>query len=376
MVRKLLATTAIATLIATGALAQTAPQPAPSAPTTMQPTEAPMVKKAEGHLASSIIGETVYNGTGDEAENIGSVNDIVIAPDGQIKAIVVGVGGFLGIGQKNVALEFGLAQWVERDNDEFIVVETTEEALKALPDFDLAAYQFGPADAQVGQTEPANADELGKAQQNADAAAAAESAPADEVAAAPVPAAPAAEAPAEQTAAAPAEEKPADQMAAAPAQPAAPATQAPADETAAAPAQPATETAQAPAADEATDDVQTGAIDRSSLNEVEMGQVRTEDFVGTTVYGANDENVGEVGDIILSTDGKTVDAVILDVGGFLGIGEKEVALGLDNLTFMSDADGEMYVYTTLTKEQLEAQAAYDESGYQANRDTMRLVVPN
>jgi sporulation protein YlmC with PRC-barrel domain len=322
-----------------------------------------MVKKAEGHLASNIIGETVYNGTGDDAENIGSVNDIVIAPDGQIKAIVVGVGGFLGIGQKNVALEFSLAQWVERDNDEFIVVETTEEALKALPDFDLAAYQFGPADAQVGQTEPATADELSSAQQQAAAQNAAEETggeATDEMAAAPVPAAPATDAPADQTAAAPV-------------QPVAPATEAPADETAAAPAEDATtETAQAPA----TDEVQTGAIDRSSLNEIEMGQIRSEDFVGTTVYGANDENVGEVGDVIMSADGGQIDAVILDVGGFLGIGEKEVALGLDNLTFLSDADGDLYVYTSLTKEQLEAQAAYDETGYAANRDTMRLVVPN
>jgi sporulation protein YlmC with PRC-barrel domain len=374
MVRKLLATTAMATLLATGAMAQTAPapaQPAPASPGMTQPAESQMVKKAEGYLASNIIGETVYNGAGDDAENIGEVNDIILGADGQIKAVVVGVGGFLGIGEKNVALEWNVAQWVERDNDEFLVIETTEEALTALPEFDLAAYEFGPADQQVGQTEPATADDLNGAQQNADAAAATDG-ETDEVAAAPAPmtTAPAAtEAPADQTAAAPAtEEKPAGDMAAAPAQPA------PANG-GAAPAAPADTMAQAPAA-QPTDEVQTGAIDRSSLNAVEMGQVRTEDFVGTTVYGANDENVGEVGDVIMSTDGKTVDAVILDVGGFLGMGEKEVALGLDNLTFMADADGEMYVYTNLTKEQLEAQAAYDETGYEANRDNMRLVVPN
>jgi sporulation protein YlmC with PRC-barrel domain len=160
------------------------------------------------------------------------------------------------------------------------------------------------------------------------------------------------------------ETAPADQTAAAPMQPAAPA--APATDSAAAPAEPVV----------GTDTTQTAAIDRSTLTQMELGQIRTEDFVGTTVYGANEENVGEVGDIIMSADGGAVDAVILDVGGFLGIGEKEVALGLDNLQFMSDADGELYVYTNLSKEQLEAQPAYDETGYAANRDTMRMVVPN
>ncbi len=321
MARNLLATTAIAALLTTGAYAQTTPAPAPTQPGMTMPTEAaPMVKKAEGHLASNIIGETVYNGSGNDAQNIGRVNDIVIGPDGQLKAIVVGVGGFLGLGQKNVALEWNVAQWVERDNDEFIVIETTADALKALPEFDLAAYQFGPADAQVGQTEPATAEELNKAQQAAQAEAATDTAT-DTMAQAPTP-------------------------------------------------------APMPAPAAGTDTTTTAAIDRSSLNAVTVEQIRAEDFVGTTVYGANDENVGEVGDIIMSANGGAVDAVILDVGGFLGIGEKEVALGLDNLTFMSDSDGRMYVYTNLTKEQLEAQPAFDETGYATDRDSMRIVVPN
>ena len=56
----------------------------PSAP----PPPAPLVKHAEGHLVSNLIGETVYNGTGDEAESIGDVNDIVIASDGTVEALV------------------------------------------------------------------------------------------------------------------------------------------------------------------------------------------------------------------------------------------------------------------------------------------------
>src|SRR5690606_27680838 len=107
MIRNLLATTAIATLVATGAYAQ----PTTTTEPTMQTEQAaPQVKHAEGHLASNLIGETVYNGTGDDAENIGSVTDMVISNQGQIEALVVGVGGFLGIGRKDVALEFSVAE--------------------------------------------------------------------------------------------------------------------------------------------------------------------------------------------------------------------------------------------------------------------------
>ena len=110
MIRNLLATTALATLVSTGVFAQdaTTPAPAPADPAPMAQEAAPAAPmvKAEGHLATKIIGETVYNGTGEDAQNIGDVNDIVIGKDGNVEAIVVGVGGFLGIGEKDVAVEY------------------------------------------------------------------------------------------------------------------------------------------------------------------------------------------------------------------------------------------------------------------------------
>jgi sporulation protein YlmC with PRC-barrel domain len=356
MIRKLLATTAIATLVATGAaMAQTtAPAPATTAPM----EAAPQVKPADGHLASNLIGETVYNGTSDDAENIGEVNDLVLNNEGQVEAIVVGVGGFLGIGQKSVALEFDLIEWAEMDGDEYIVVETTREALDAQPDFDLDAYEFQSADAEVGNTTPATAEDLAAAPVADEDAAAT-----DDMAAAP---ADDATAPADDSmAAAPADDETApadDSMAAAPADEEA----APADDSMAA----------APMEDDAaaTDNTETAAIDRTTLTDVEEADIRAEDFVGTTVYGANDENVGEIGDVILSQDGN-VEAVIVDVGGFLGMGEKEVAVSMENLAFLSDEDGTMYLYTDFTQEQLEAQAEYDESTYADARDDQLLIVP-
>jgi len=54
------------------------------------------------------------------------------------------------------------------------------------------------------------------------------------------------------------------------------------------------------------------------------------DFIGKTVYSENNENVGDINDVIFSKDGKIV-GVVLGVGGFLGIGEKNVLVRLDAL---------------------------------------------
>lgn len=362
MIRNLLATTAIATLVATGAYAQT--DPAPMAP--MEQT-VPQVIHAEGHLASNIIGQTVYSGAGDDAENIGSVTDLVISPDGDIDAIVVGVGGFLGLGRKDVAIDYNLAEWTEREGNQWLVVSTNREALEALPDFDTSAFRPMPADAEVGNTTPATAEQLGiAAPAGGDAAAPAD----DDLATAPADDAAPAD---DDLATAPADEAapPAgDDLAEAPADDAAPAdddlAQAPADD----------DLAQAPADDTVTgtDETQTSAIDRSTLTDVPVTGMSADDFIGTTVYGANDDNVGSIGDVILSEDGN-VEAVIIDVGGFLGIGSKPVAVGLDNLAFLSDADGNHYLYTPFTQDQLEAQPEYDESTFVENRDGQLLIAP-
>lgn len=323
--RKLLATTAFVALTATGVFAQTTTQPAEptqSAPAT-QPsvTQDPgkLVELNNGHLASNLIGETVYDGVGNDAKNIGDVNDVVIGPDGKVQSIVIGVGGFLGIGEKDVAVDYSTLKWAERTGDRWIVVETTAEQLKAQPEFDEAPFLPTPA-VKVSDGAPPPA---------------------------------ATPAPADQTAAAPA----------------------PVDA-----AKPAEETAQAPAADEAKpaeaqDATNTAAVDKSTLKPLEVGAIKAEEFVGTTVYGADDANVGEIGDVILGADQK-VDAVIMDVGGFLGMGEKPVAVGMDNLTFMTDENGKRYLYTAFTKEQLDAAPAYDEAAYAGKRDEMRIVVPN
>lgn len=348
MIRKLLATTAILTIVSTGAFAQTtAPttEPAPATPpaATEAAPAAPLAPgvaveqsevTADGQLASNLIGENVYNSTAEDAEKVGDVNDLVLSKDGMVEAIVIGVGGFLGIGEKDVAIDFKTIDWAERDGDRWIVIQATADQLKELPDFDRGAYAPAPAVASNdAATPPATTTPSTDMSQNN--------------AATPPTAT-------DKTAEAPAD---------------ADATKA--DKTAETPAASGTETtAQAPAA---TDKTATAAIDRSKLKELNTAEIRSEDLVGTTVYGANEENIGEIGDVVLQGD--KVDAVIIDVGGFLGVGEKEVAVGMDKLTFMADEDGDRYLYTTFTKEQLDAAPAYDEGAYAEKRDEMRIM-PN
>lgn len=161
MIRKLLATTAIATFVATGAFAQaTTTQPAPADPATPPATTeeaAPAVTPADGFLASNMIGETVYNGTGEEAENIGDVNDLVLDQDGMVKSIVIGVGGFLGVGEKTVELPYSAAEWAEKDGDRWIVVASTKEELESMPAFDRKAFDPAPAPMATGSTDTAPA---------------------------------------------------------------------------------------------------------------------------------------------------------------------------------------------------------------------------
>lgn len=70
-----------------------------------------------------------------------------------------------------------------------------------------------------------------------------------------------------------------------------------------------------------------------------------------TIYGPDDSKIGTVNHV----HGSGADArVIIDVGGFLGIGAKPVAVSASDLEFVRDEDGDIHASTTWTKDQLEA----------------------
>ncbi|QPC86762.1 PRC-barrel domain containing protein [Mesorhizobium sp. NBSH29] len=138
--KNLLAPLSIAVLLSTAAFAQEATQPAPATANPAANADASAQVVTTDHLASAILGESVYNSTAENAEEIGEVKDIVIDANGAAVSLIVGVGGFLGIGERNVAVEFKSAKWAEKAGDRWLVVETSKEQLEALPPFDAAVY--------------------------------------------------------------------------------------------------------------------------------------------------------------------------------------------------------------------------------------------
>lgn len=87
-------------------------------------------------------------------------------------------------------------------------------------------------------------------------------------------------------------------------------------------------------------------------------EITADDLTGVEVFDVADESIGEVSQLILTTDGKLEKAVI-DVGGFLGIGEKPVALPIDKIHILRRQDGdELRVYVDMTREALETLPAW------------------
>ena len=77
-----------------------------------------------------------------------------------------------------------------------------------------------------------------------------------------------------------------------------------------------------------------------------------QDLIGQTVYAPDKAKIGSISDLILSKDGKSVEGFVIGVGGFLGIGEKSVALKMDKLKMTSGANGAMELAMDMTKDEL------------------------
>ena len=91
----------------------------------------------EEDLASNWIGKSLYNGAD---ENLGDINDILIGADGKVRAVIVGVGGFLGIGEKDVAVSFNAIEpYTDEDGDFYLRINATQEQLEAAPEFQTLA---------------------------------------------------------------------------------------------------------------------------------------------------------------------------------------------------------------------------------------------
>ncbi|MBO6638138.1 MAG: PRC-barrel domain-containing protein [Roseitalea sp.] len=247
-------------------------------------------------LATNLIGSYIYNGSGDEAESVGDVNDVVFSTEGEVMAVIAGVGGFLGIGEKEVAISIDRLNWrTGPDGERWLVGDLTSEQLNEAPGFDRTVITNRE---QAMMTD---------------------------------------------------DRKPADE------------TMAAADANTEADTMTGTETA--------------ADGDRTYVPLIETS-FEADRLIGMDVHGANDEDVGEVGDVLIGGDGE-VQAVIIDVGGFLGLGEKPVAVSLDNMMIAraDDAFDWSVIKTSLTAEQLEQHQAFSRSEYESDPDAVILVTP-
>ncbi|QCO56000.1 PRC-barrel domain containing protein [Pseudorhodobacter turbinis] len=233
--------------------------------------------------ASEFIGERVYaseadvegnmaNGVQDGWDDIGEINDVILSRDGKVEAVLVDIGGFLGMGERQVAVNMSALKFVSDDatgedpDDYFLVMTAADANIQEAPEYDRMSQTMTPHDQTTG-------------------------------------------------------------------------------------------TAMAPA-----ETGMTGAdpFARDGYMTAEPEILTAERLTGARVYDANDDDVGEISELVLNADGQ-VNAAVIDVGGFLGMGEKPVSMDLAELTILrADEGDDIRVYVSQTKEQLEAMPDYAE----------------
>jgi len=234
-------------------------------------------------LASRVINAKVYSGPDADAAEIGYVKDLVLGASGQISAVVLGVGGFLGAGEKNVAVAYSQVQWaLASDGSLRGVLNSSKDALAAAPDFKFPDYTA------IAQASSASVETSSVAVVSSSAA-------------------------------------------------------------------------------------QPGDVDMTTLKPLDVASLKAEDLKGTDVISPTGQKLGDIDDFVMTGDRK-VDAVVVEFGGFLGIGTKHVAVAYDGLKFMIGANNERYLVINVTRDQLNAQPDYNKDDYAANRDKERLVL--
>jgi sporulation protein YlmC with PRC-barrel domain len=226
-------------------------------------------------LLSRVYFANVYASADTSAPIIGTITDIVVNETGDITAMIVGVGGFLHIGEKAIALDYTDLQWTTATDGSWRwVLPTTTAALMGAPAF--TWQDQGPSSGiqtfGIDATPAAVAEELGP---------------------------------------------------------------------------------------------NFGA-----------GLLTARQLLGAAVWGATNEQIGTINDLVLGGDAQGVDAVVVDVGGFLGMGAKPVAIAIESLVIPANAVEAHAYIVNATAEMLTAQPAYDAASYVREREAQRLVLVN
>ncbi|MGZ9811489.1 PRC-barrel domain-containing protein [Pseudoroseicyclus sp. H15] len=372
--------------------------------------------------SSELVGKRVY--VGEEGsdltagldngwDDIGEVGDLVFNDDGTLAAVLIDVGGFLGIGEKVVATRLDdLSFYTETGGDEnfFVVYKGSAEALEnqeewtegsVVPAADTATNDGAMADDTMSDDTMAEDDMAMESDAEADVTAepmtdqevenadtaidstdeALESEPADGAMATEDGAAMDDEAMADETMTddAMADDMASDDMAAEDN-----ADMATEDDTIEADGELIVEdgamddeamaddtmTDEAVATDDAMADDSMDAADANMWTaptmemegyaSVDAAMLTVEDLQGAPVFGIDEDRIGEVAEVVLSENGD-IEYALIDVGGFLGLGEDRVQVAFDELQILrNDAGDDVRVYVDATEDQMEERAdAYE-----------------
>lgn len=209
---------------------------------------------------------TMERGELDDMDNIGQISEIVLSNTGEVRALVIGVGGFLGMGEHDVAVTMDQIRFVSDADDRsemYIVLDTGAEMMRDYPSYDRMAMVDGE-----------RRDDTVRAGQTGFAA---------------------------------------------------------------------------------------PQLERDGYDRVEATDVSTDVLMGKSVYDVNDNDVGEVTDMIINDAGEITN-VIIDFGGFLGIGSSQASLAFDELTILStEGYDDVRIYVDATRAQIQDLPQYQAS---------------
>lgn len=274
----------------------------------------PVYVRGDGLETTEIMPE--YAEAPDEWDRVGEIGDVVVGPEGAIKSVVLDIGGFLGLGEKHVNTSMEKLKFARDSDDdgEFFIVYTGDQTrLEQEREFDKAAIEeegdspysdLSAAEREAGASmtamERGASEAVGTTTTILDEAGAETAEMVDDV-----------------------KRETADIVDKAE------------EETALALAN--AESAAENAGREVEQTLE-GVDPDPELPVADRNALTAEDLDGAPVYDAKGKEIGEVSEIILSQTGE-IDRVVIDVGGFLGLGEKPVAVPFDALRMETGIGG-------------------------------------
>jgi len=138
------------------AFAQQGGMPGQRSPLAINPTSGAQPQWYTQHgnemRASKLIGTTVVS---DGNESVGKISELVLGKDGRVAAVVIGVGGFLGMGEREVAVNFASLRIAQDNNNKTTVsLNATKDSLKAAPEWQWIGDRSGTSGNSSAPTQP------------------------------------------------------------------------------------------------------------------------------------------------------------------------------------------------------------------------------